>query len=217
MEEAEVFLTSEPMLISATIRSKRDDNTGEAQPFCLDYGHRHILWLLEEHVLRIRTYGEFDTTNCRGKVDPCLAATVCIRTWWCITRRHQLAAGTDWLVKWLRKQLAIFPSSHVSVASVSPHRLVCAALTRALIWPSDSGKANPESTLGALLGMPSEFLMQLAQSCCGLVESLPNFEVLDVWSKMINNNRDFGSPTGSLRSPGRIGNSPPPKYLQLDV
>ena len=134
--------------------------------------HRRLLLLLDEHVLRIRKYGEF--TASRGTIDPVFAATLFFRTWWAITR-PMLSAATKWLTEWLRQQLnlSIFEKS-----VISPHRLACAALIQALIWPqgndsSTSGETVDTIPLANKLEMDGIFLLQMAQSCCGMVEALP--------------------------------------------
>jgi hypothetical protein len=111
IEEAESFLLSDPMPthISATGIAEEPAKKG----FVMEYTHRHILWLLEEHVLRIRTYGEFDTTHMRSKVDPIFAATVyvpggvsLVTTW--IRPRHGWFVGCDnsWVsTKWMHPRL----------------------------------------------------------------------------------------------------------------
>jgi hypothetical protein len=185
-------LLSDPMPTNTNIIATIAEKMAK-KGFAIEHAHRHILWLLEEHVLRIRTYGEFDTTHMRGKVDPIFAATVCLRTWWRVTR-HDLDSGTAWLVRWLRQQLCI---DETGVSEISPQRLVCAALVRALVWPSNSsntksGKSTATSTsapvLATLLHVPSHFLIQLAQSCCGLVEAVPAAVAEEAW-KLVESSR----------------------------
>ena len=54
---------------------------------------------------------------------------------------------------------------------VSPKRLACTNLTRVLVW-STSDQSPDE--LAAIIGIESTFLIQeLAQSCHGLLESIP--------------------------------------------
>ena len=45
-------------------------------------GHRQVLWLLLNHVLNVRAFGEFRPIHLRGKVDPVFAAQSCLRTTW---------------------------------------------------------------------------------------------------------------------------------------
>lgn len=76
-----------------------------------------------------------------------------------------------WLEQWLRKQLDI------NETGSSSRRLVCAALARALIWPSNEKPARQgldySQILGCELEMTSKFLVQICRSCCGLVDSVP--------------------------------------------
>lgn len=196
IEEAEAFLLSDPMLtnFNATTTKEPVDKS-----FAVDYAHRHILWMLEEHVLRIRTYGDFDTTHMRGKVDAIFAATLCLRTWWCVTRQN-LDAATAWLVRWLRQQLGVDESD---LSKISPHRLVCAALVRALVWPSNSKSNNNNNTssvpvLATMLHVPSHFLIQLAQSCCGLVEAVPATVAEEAWKMMQSSNANTNTSNNAI-------------------
>ena len=145
-------------------------DSGERQ-FDINQGHLHSLWLLEQHVLDIQKYGDFSSTA-RGKVDPIFAARLCMRTWWKLSCKD-VALSTDstlWLVDWLRNRLEI------SNESTSPHRLACSALIRALIYSSNNSEREPNDKkdlfLAACLNVPNRFLVQLAQSCCGLVEAI---------------------------------------------
>lgn len=158
MEAAEAFLVSPKM---------KDDEVSareETADFVVTDEHRRILSCLSEHTLSIRTYGEFETTHLRGRVDPVFAATVCLRTWWVLTR-DDINHATVWLESWLRQQLGMKPGQK------SPHRLASAALSRALIWPPAS---EPDGhVLAARLQVSRLFLLQLVQSCCGLAEAIP--------------------------------------------
>ena len=137
--------------------------------FEIGESHRRILWLLEEHVLKVRTYGEFERAQQRGRIDPVFVATVCFRVWWIVTRQQNLPQATKWLIEWLRQKLSM-PEKTGS----SPYRLACAALSRALIWPEQRND-GVENTTAYKLQLDSSFLVQLSQSCCGLVEALPEY------------------------------------------
>jgi hypothetical protein len=165
MDAAESFLLSEEVTTDGA------SSLEAVNGFAPQDAHFRILWLLREHVLKIRQYGEFSTSVARGKTDPVAAARVCLRTWWRIVPD----SATTWLVHWLRQELEI-------VDNRSPHRLACAALLRALIWPNNKleGDSDPSAYLGAYLRLPSFFATQLALSACGLVEAVPedlNFSV----------------------------------------
>jgi hypothetical protein len=97
----------------------------------------------------------------RGKVDPVFAAQSCLRAWLALSKSKD---STPWLVKWLRRNLEIIGNS------VSPKRLACAALTRVLVWPTTD--QSPDE-LATIMDVESTFLIQLAQSCHGLLESIP--------------------------------------------
>jgi hypothetical protein len=124
-------------------------------------GHRQVLWLLLNHVLNVRTFGEFRPIHLRGKVDPVFAAQSCLRTWLALSK---LEDSISWLVKWLRRNL------EMNGNGVSPKRLACAALTRVLEWPTSD--QSPDE-LAVIMGIESTFLIQLAQPCHGLLESIP--------------------------------------------
>ena len=159
MDEAEKFLVAEN--IPRVTQPKKTSKFAPGEP------HFELLWLLRENVLQIRRYGDFATSPGRGRIDPIAAARVCLRTWWRITRDTKEA--TSWLVRWLQDQLEIMDNR-------SCHRLACAALLRALIWPSDASDAvqsDPSALLASYLGLPNYFITQLSLSACGLVESVP--------------------------------------------
>lgn len=160
MEAAEFFLLSDSMNLEAEIL-KSPESEKVADDFELSYGHRHVLWLLEEHVLNVRTYGEFDAA--RGKVDPVFAARVCLRTWFSLTKL-QLPSASAWLAAWLRRQLEIGDT----VASTK--RLACATLARVLLWSAGLDEGN---VLAEQMHFESRFLVQLSQGCWSLTESVP--------------------------------------------
>ena len=181
MEKAENFLLSE------TILPARNDETfpSAAESFSIRYSHRLLLWLLDEHVLGIRKYGDFDTTHSRGKVDPVFAARTILRTWWCITRQEHPGEASRWLFAWLENVLlsAECENNANGAPMQSPHRLACAALCRTLVFSSEDG-GSPEDTLASRLSVPSEFIVRCSLSCCGLVEALPSYVVKDSWRRM---------------------------------
>jgi hypothetical protein len=174
MDEAESFLTDEKIgasLVSTDIQSEsKTAHEEEHSLFVLRGAHRRLLWLFDEHVLSVRTYGEFETTHIRGRVDPVFAARSIFRSW------HSISISTTkqssaWLVGWLRQKLGIAPGK------VSPHRLVCAAIVRALVWSSNGRPSMEAVDSGQILGhemcIEMPFLFEICQGCCGLVESVP--------------------------------------------
>ena len=175
MDDAEDYILNDDLdKTTLWTKAKRDKKEFDQTPFKLKDEHRTVLWLLDEYVLSIKTYGDFDTTHVRGKVDPVFAARSCFRTWFLLSLKETTQA-TAWLVRWLRTRLGIEPDH------ISPKRLACSALTCALMWPTtdevvDVGEldaSSDETLLANALNMESLFLVQLAQSCCGLVESVP--------------------------------------------
>jgi hypothetical protein len=174
MEDAEAFLLDDTLSLRII-----EESSNYLQPhFELSDSHRQLLWLLHEHVLSIRTYGEFETIHIRGRVDPVFCARSVFRAWLCLTFTDK-KNGSAWLASYLRGRLGIHEDHQMS-----SHRLVCAALTRALMWSSDGINATDAVESGQMLGnvleMESKVLVQLAQSCCGLVESVPPIVAEDV-------------------------------------
>ena len=166
MDDAERYALGE----SLTVRGEH--STTLVETFSIKDSHRRLLLLLDEHVLKIRTYGNF--TESRGKVDPVFAATLFFRTWWAITK-PMLTEATLWLTDWLRRQLRI---SVLEKTEISPYRLTCAALTQALIWPQGNDKDILDNVIDTTplankLEMDGIFLLQMTRSCCGMVEALP--------------------------------------------
>jgi len=163
MEDAEHFLTQDTMKSQST-----DNGSSEtekvADEFVLGYGHQQVLWLLDQHLLQVKTYGEFDSPPARGKVDPVFAARVCLRTWYSITRAH-LSSASGWLAMWLRQQLGIDDER------VSNKRLPCSALSRVLLW--HAGSKDEGVVLAEQLELETRFLVQLSQACWSLVEAVP--------------------------------------------
>jgi hypothetical protein len=175
MDDAEDFILNDELAkSSAYVKMKLSTKQSDQSPFNLTDEHRSVLWLLDEYVLSIKTFGDFGTTYVRGKVDPVFAARSCLRTWFLLSWKETKQA-TAWLVDWLRQRLGIAQDQ------VRRKRLACSALTCALMWPTtdevtDVGEidaSSDETLLANALKMESLFLVQLAQSSCGLVESLP--------------------------------------------
>ena len=162
--------TAENFLMSGSVPSEATWQVAHPMgSFEIGESHSRILWLLDEHVLKVRTYGEFERTQQRGRIDPVFAATVCFRTWWVVTRQQNLPEATAWLTKWLRRKLSMSEKT-----ASSPYRLACAALVRALIWPEQRND-GVDATSAFKLQLDSSFLVQLSQSCCGLVEAIPEY------------------------------------------
>jgi len=160
MSEAESFVIDD-ILTGAT--------DGISTSFDLTDQHRKVLWLLDEHVLSVRTFGEFSSNAFRGKIDPVFAARACLRTW---LRLNCSVESTDWLVAWLRRRLGIVDGA------ISHKRLACAAFVRALMWPTIDNphkeiEPGSDQLLANTFRIESAFLVQLCRACCGLVEAVP--------------------------------------------
>lgn len=137
---------------------------GGKDKFQLGGAHRDLLLLLDENILTIQTYGEFDTVHIRGRVDPVFSSRSILRAWLCLSYGDQ-KVGVDWLVTYLRMRLKMEEDE-----GRSPYRLPCAALCRSLFWAEGGSTSD---SLSVQMGMDMTFLVQLALSCCGLVESIP--------------------------------------------
>ena len=141
---------------------------GQQSLFSLTSCHEHILWLLETHVLSASTYGQFETSPSALGLDPVFTGRVCFRAWYCLT--SSTPDSTRWLENWLRDGLRLH-------GGVSPKRLACAALIRSLIWADEldlDGDGESDLLLATLIGFGNPFLAELAQACCGLIESVPS-------------------------------------------
>ena len=179
MEDAESFLLRDSITLDIVTKSE----PFHSPTFNLTDSHRELLWLMDEYVLSIRTFGEFDTTHLRGRVDPVFCARSILRSWLVLTYPVR-EKGSAWLVNWLRERLSI-QGADPSSSAPSPHRLACATLVRALVWPSNTRLSVDRAIasgqmLGQLLGLENKFLLELSCSCCGLVESVPDDVAEDV-------------------------------------
>ncbi|KAI2489820.1 hypothetical protein MHU86_24755 [Fragilaria crotonensis] len=173
MATAESYILDDNL--SPAVLTSREADRENA--FAITDGHRQVLWLLLNHVLNVRTFGEFRPIHMRGKVDPVFAAQACLRTWLALSSSTD---STPWLVKWLRRNLEI------DGEKISPKRLACAALTRVLMWPT-SDQSTDE--LATIIGVESTFLVQLAQSCHGLLETVPQSVAEDIIARADDNFR----------------------------
>jgi hypothetical protein len=172
VEKAELFFL-EDKIDSSLVVPKEESSLDPPRDFQLTDSHRHLLWLLDECVLSVRTFGDFEVgLNPQGRVDPVFAARSIFRAWLCLTVSCRQSAS-HWISEWLRTRLGL-PKQGSSV-----HRLACAAMVRALLWPGSDENEIPsvgdmaDQRLGHLLEMDAYFLIELAQASCGLVESIP--------------------------------------------
>ena len=136
--------------------------------FSPDLNHQHLLWLLEEHVLNIQKYGDFESSSRSQKITPLFVGRVCLRAWFCLTHPKMLDSSAKWLEEWIRKKVDL-------INGQSSKRLACAALVRALLWADEAEDLDDEDEpiLAAVLGFDGRFMAELAQACCGLIESIP--------------------------------------------
>lgn len=137
--------------------------------FTPSVSHQHIMWLLEEHVLNVHTYGAFDSSLHSGKIGPVFAGRVCFRAWYCLTHPSVRCTSAKWLERWMRRKLELTKGTS---------RLACAALVRTLLWADESGgldlsESGDEPLLAAFIGFDGQFMAELAQACCGLIHSIP--------------------------------------------
>ena len=142
----------------------------EQEPmFTPSANHQHIMWLLEEHVLNVHTYGAFDSSSHSRKIDPVYAGRVCFRAWYCLTHPSVLCSSSKWLERWMRRKLDL---------TTGTSRLACAALVRILLWAEEVGgldlsDGGDETLLADFLRFDGQFMAVLAESCCGLIYSIP--------------------------------------------
>jgi len=154
----------------SVVHRNLDDNIEESHFSPID-GHNHLLWLLEEQVLSVVKYGEFNSLQNTEKIDPVFVGRLCFRAWYSLTHPSVLRQSVKWLESWLRSKLNLSNGT-------SSKRLACAALVRVLLWIDEDGEldlgdSEEDSILAALLGFDSRFMAELAHACCGLIESIP--------------------------------------------
>jgi hypothetical protein len=167
LEAENYLLGSEPndenqLALNGLTENRVDD-------FNLTEGHKLLLSLFEKHVLAVRKFGEFAQKNTRGHVNPVIAARMCFKSWFYLARKFPESG--PWIEKWLSERLNLDIETKTSKL-----RLPSAALIRALLWDEVSidikEEAHP-SQMGLSLGFSKSFLISLARSSCGLLESVP--------------------------------------------
>eukprot|EP00984_Skeletonema_dohrnii_P023217 scaffold12289_cov125-Skeletonema_dohrnii-CCMP3373.AAC.1 len=170
---------AETALFAATVNEFKDmmgvvhenfEHDQESE-FAPSGGQFHLLWLLEEHVLSVVKYGEFDSPRNTDKLDPVFVGRLCFRSWYSLTHPADLSESAKWLESWLRRKLELTDGT-------SSKRLACAALVRVLLWVDEAGQldlgdSDEDSILATLLGFDSRFMAELAHACCGLIQSIP--------------------------------------------
>ena len=146
-----------------------------SRPFSPSVAHKIILQLMNEHVLSITKFADFDTCIMhRRRVDPIFACRICLRMWYLLYGRSEQASA--WLTRWLRRQVGIVEGSSDS----RRNSLACAAVCRAALWPAESemdlcifSAGVEKHVMAEVLELDSSFLIDLAESCLGLIETLP--------------------------------------------
>jgi hypothetical protein len=193
IRDAELFVLDNNLDLRAI-----EDSKMEMSSFEMGECYWKLLWLLDEHVLSVKTFGEFETVHVRGRVDPVFAARSVFRSWLALSFGDKKTASS-WLSQWLRQRLEIgrFAVTHSSVtprstATTPPrqrdgdslpskacsgrHRLACAAVARSLVWPStleEDGDVSESLILAIVMEMDGTFLIEVCEACVGLVESVP--------------------------------------------
>jgi hypothetical protein len=166
----------------------------EKSQFAPSGGQLHLLWLIEEHVLSVVKYGDFDSSGSTEKLDPVFVGRLCFRAWYSLTHPTDLHKSAKWLESWLRKKLELSNGT-------ASKRLACAALVRILLWVDEAGEldlgdSDEDSILATLLGFDGRFMAELAQACCGLIQSIPPHLADEVMCGM--NHFSFEAASGSL-------------------
>jgi hypothetical protein len=149
--------------------------------------HYHLLWLIEHYVLDIKSFGEFDLTShsfTQGKLSPVFTGRVCFRAWYSLTHPSNLSSSVEWLEKWLRQKVDLTSGSQLTSANnltsnKSTKRLACAALVHTLLWADEvddldlKDADDEDQILCKLIGFNLRFIAELAEACCGLIQSIP--------------------------------------------
>jgi len=99
--DAESFLVDDELDLQVVEESKT-----EMSSFELTSKHQTLLLLLDEHVLSIKTFGDFDSVYNRGSVDPVFAARSVLRAWLSLSYGDK-NTSTSWLGDWLARRLEI--------------------------------------------------------------------------------------------------------------
>ena len=120
-----------------------------------------------------------------------LSQIISFRAWLCLTERGKRTAATQWLEKWLRRQLDLKDG-------ISTKRLACAALVRILLFAdeecitldlNDTDDEN-ELILASTLGFDVKFLAELSHACVGMIQAIPPQLQSEVMSAVGNLNLD---------------------------
>jgi len=190
VKDAEIALMGSLAALQESVVPLYESLTPQAEStFKPGIGHQHIMWLLQHQVLNVHTYGEFDCAT--GKISPVYAGQLCFRSWYCLTHTSMLRNSAKWLEGWLRGKLELTNGK-------SPRRLACAALVRTLLWVNeaeglDLSDADDEPLLAAVIGFNGQFMAELAQACCGLIQSIPPYLAEELMSSFGGGSNMFSS------------------------
>ena len=188
MKQAEIILMTFPENCSSIFGKdiggeSKDDSTGNSSSVLMN-GHRAVLSLLEEYVLKVDEFGHFVGGDAvRGSIDPVFASRLCLRVWLVLqlsvsTGGRSTGKSNIWLESWLRSILGMNTSRN---NAPSVKKWACAALARALLWPDNESDTvwyhtmagKKTSILAEALDFKCSFLTELTQSCCGMMECVP--------------------------------------------
>jgi hypothetical protein len=153
----------------------------EQEHFEPSLGQKRALILLSDHVLSVSKFSDFDASSpARGGVDPVFACRLCLRLWLLLNPNG--AVFSAWLTKWLRTRLGISDGGTDS----DRNSLACAAICRAILWPAEAddncpafSKGVQKEVIAKMLRFEASFLLDLTESCLGLVESIPSTTVAE--------------------------------------
>lgn len=121
-----------------------------------------------------------------------LSQTISFRAWLCLNEKGKRKDATQWLEKWLRRQLDL--KDGIS----TKRRLACAALVRILLWAdeecitldlNDTDDEN-ELILASTVGFDVKFLAELSHACVGMIQAIPPQLQSEVMSAVGNLNLD---------------------------
>ena len=73
MKEAEIALFGGSLAELKELKmswDRKHNTDNSSHSWCPTRSHRHILWVIQHHVLNVRNYGEFDSPSTQGKATP---------------------------------------------------------------------------------------------------------------------------------------------------
>jgi len=112
VSDAESFVCSDRL---PDLEKIEEEHKTKTDHFELTDGHKKLLFLLDEYVLRIKTFGQFHSDNARGRVCPIFAARAVLLAWLLLSFGSDKSLSTRWLGEWLRDRLELRATSATSV------------------------------------------------------------------------------------------------------